>query len=465
MERIKFIKLLQKLDRNTVLDFEKFLNSSYFLKRKDLPKLFDAVKRYHPAFDSKNFTKKNLFKKAFPEKSYSDALLRKYFSELYRMLILYFPISTFNEENIKSYRRVAEVNFFYGNVDEAEKRITSTIKKYKTQKTRDLHYHYDMFMNEQLLFCIYQKKENIKNDLLLNTMIEHFTKFSIMSLLRLYTITNNHRLDKPHYTTILKKIIEISETDELKNDPVIAINYCSFKVTSEPDNHNNYYELKKLVFKNKSLLSGVVLTDVFQLMNNYCNIKIDSGILEFYREKFELHERIVKKEFLIKKIISVNFFTTTVINALLMNELKWAEKFIDEYKDHLYGDTTENRMYYVQAYLELYKNNYSKALDLISKINFSDHREKIKVKILNMMIHYENKAYESLLYLADTFKHYIFKYKSIPQETRETANNFINTMMHLAKHKLSNSKKSSANIIIKKPASNYIWLHNKIQEL
>lgn len=464
MERIKFVKLLQKLDRNTLLDFEKFLNSPYFLKRKGLPKLFSAIKQYHPDFNSRNFTKNNLFKKAFPEKAYNDALLRKYFSELHRMLILYFPISTFNEENIKSQRRVAEVNFFHGNLDDAEKRINSIIKKYKSQKTRDQHYHYDMFMNEQLLYCIYQKKENIKNDMTLNAMIEHLAKFSVISLLRLYAISDNLGLEKSYSPELAKKLIEISEINTLKKDPAIAVNYYAFKVASEPENNNNYYKLREMVFNNEQLLSSLSLNDIYQLMNNYCNNKIDYGNLEFYKEKFDLHKKIIQKEFFASGEISVSFFTTTVINALLMDELKWAEKFIKQYKNRLSVNITESRLNYIHAYLQLYKKNYAKALELVSKINFSDHHEKIKVKILNMMIHYEDGAHESVLYLADAFKHYIFKYKSISAETKESVNNFINTMINLSKHKLSR-KKSIKDIMIKKPAVNYIWLNNHIKKL
>lgn len=464
LQAIKFIKILKNLDKNKLLDFEKFLNSPYFLERKDLPKLFKEIKKYYPAFNSKNFDKKILFKKAFPEKNYSDELLRKYFSELHKMLILYFPISSFKNEDISSDRKVAEVNFNHGNLEEAEKKLNSTIETLKAKKIRDQNYHYDMFLNEQLMFCIYQKTDSIKNEMLLNSMGDHLIKSFVIHLLKHYTVINSYELQY-HHLPVLNKILELSETEELKNDPAVMIYYYSYKVTSEPENHECYYALKKLIFKNEFLLSEVELSTIYQLMNNYCSSRIDFGLKEFYQEKFEVSEKIIKIELITKGILNINYFTSIIVSALSINKIKWAESLIHQYKNHLSNDNKEGRMNYVNAYLQMYKKNYPLALEFLSKTNFADPYEKLRVKILDMRIHYENGTYESVLYLADAFKHFLFKYESITPAVRERTNNFINITAQLAKYKLSNKKNSRANIILKKPASNYIWLSEKIKEL
>lgn len=465
LQNVKFIKILKNLDKNTLLDFERFLNSSYFLERKDLPKLFKEIKKYYPDFNLKDFNKRDLFMKAFPEKNYSDILLRKYFSELHKMLMLYFPAASLKNKDLKSEIRAAEVYYEHGNLDDAEKSIISTIKKYKAQKTKDPLYHYDMYFSEELLFCIYQKKDNIKNELMLHSISEHFVKYSVMNLFKVYTIVSSY--DVPfYYPSIMDKVIEIAEGEELKDDPVIKIYYYCFKLASEPNNHGHYYALKELVFKNESLLPHLEFSNIYQSLNNYCSSRIDLGIVEFYREKFELNKEIIKIEFRGKGILNINYFIGIITSALIVNEVRWAEKLLKQYKNRLSNDNKEDRMNYVMAYLEMYKKNYAKALEFISKINFSDYSEKIKVKSITMMLHYESGAYESVLYLADAYKHYLSKHKNIiPKELKERTNNFINAATQLAKYKLSNAKKSSADILIKKPAANYIWLFNKVQEL
>lgn len=464
MQAIKFLKILKNLDKNTLLDFEKFLNSSYFLERKDLPKLFKEIKKYYPDFDSIDFNKRDLFTKAFPEKSYNDILLRKYFSELHKMLILYFPAASLKNKDLKSSIRIAEVNHDHGNLEDAEKSITYAIKKYKSQKERDPLYHYDMYISEELLFCIFQKKDNIKDEFILNSISEHFVKYTVMNLFKIYAIVSSYELPL-YYPSMMDKIIEIAEGEELKNDPVVQIYYYCFKLASQPDNYKHYYDLKELLFKNESHLPPLEFSNLYQSLDNYCSSKIALGILEFYREKFELNKEIIKREFGTKGILNMNYFIGIVTNALRVNEIKWAETLIKRHKNRLSNDNKEDRMNYVMAYLEMYKKNYPKALEFISKIDFADHTEKIRVKSLNMMIHYESGAYESVIYMADAFKHYLFKHKIIAKDYKERTNNFINTTVQLAKYRLSTGKKSPENIIIKKPAANYIWLYDKKQEL
>lgn len=464
LQTIKFIKILKNLDKNTVSDFEKFLNSPYFLTRKDLPKLFNEIKKHYPEFNPKEFNKKDLFKNAFPDKNYNDALMRKYFSELHKMLILYFPVAELKNKSTDSEIRISEINYDYGNLEDAEKSVLATIKKLKTQKLRTQDYHYDMYFSEELLFCIYQKMDNVKNEMLLNSITENFVKYSLLNLFKIYAIVSSYDLPF-YYSSIINKIVEIAESEELKNDPIIQIYYYWFKLGVEPNKHDHYYKLRDLLLKNESLLSNVEFSNLYQSLNNYSRSKIDMGFTEFQRENFELNKNVIKKEFQSKGILNINYFIGIVTSALLMNEVKWAEKLIKQNEDRLSNDNKDNRMNYVQAYVQMAKKNYGEALEYISKINFSDYSEKIKVKNLNMMIHYETGAYELVLYLVDTYKHYLAKHTIIPQPQKDRTKNFINGIEQLAKHKLSGKKKSAAHIIIKKPSTNYMWLYNKIQEL
>ncbi len=80
----KFFKLIQTFDKNELKSFEDWLRSPWCNSNRNLVRLVEKVKKYHPAFDDSKLTKEKLFKKVLPAGKFSDRRMNNLFSEGYQ---------------------------------------------------------------------------------------------------------------------------------------------------------------------------------------------------------------------------------------------------------------------------------------------------------------------------------------------------------------------------------------------
>lgn len=73
MKNTKIAKLLKTFSRKELKEFETFINSPTQLKKRDVRKTFNELKKFYPDFNSPVFTDENLFKKIFPGQKYSKS--------------------------------------------------------------------------------------------------------------------------------------------------------------------------------------------------------------------------------------------------------------------------------------------------------------------------------------------------------------------------------------------------------
>jgi hypothetical protein len=116
MINAKFIKNLALLDIKQLDEFEKFLVSPYFLRRKNLPALFTILKKNYPNY---KVSKQVVYAEAFPGKKYNDVLMRKYLSELNNMLNDYLAVSGFQKDKMTYGSKLIDRLIDLKNYDEA----------------------------------------------------------------------------------------------------------------------------------------------------------------------------------------------------------------------------------------------------------------------------------------------------------------------------------------------------------
>ena len=79
----KFIEILKTFSEEELKDFKIWLNSAWCNTNKNLPKLLEKLKKYHPDFDHKLLTKERLFKQVMPGKKYSVYWLNNLMHQAY----------------------------------------------------------------------------------------------------------------------------------------------------------------------------------------------------------------------------------------------------------------------------------------------------------------------------------------------------------------------------------------------
>jgi tetratricopeptide (TPR) repeat protein len=112
--------------------------------------------------------------------------------------------------------------------------------------------------------------------------------------------------------------------------------------------------------------------------------------------------------------------------SLINKDFEWAEKFIEEFKHKLKSEVRENAYTFCMANLNYRKGNYEKALKFLVKVSIEDIYYQLKVKNLQIKIHYELGNYEMCKSVIDSFRHFLGSVKQFPEFVRIRFVNYVN---------------------------------------
>lgn len=467
MKNTKLFKNLKNLDKQEFNEFVKFVNSPYFLKRKSLPPLLKVFAEYYPEL---NISKMELYTRAFPGAKYNDMLNRKYFSELNRMLEEFLAVSSFRKDNYMYAFKLTEKFIDLKNYDEAENTSRTALKELEKKNLRNEKYYYNRYIFERNLKTISNLKTNLNPDTDWKEAMDGFVNYSSLTLLQFYYIIlndNRFRREKGSIDLeILNDLIKVFEKKVIPANPAANIFYNLINSFRHPENKEFYENIKTMLMQHKSLLDINELAAIYTYLHNYCFVKVDNGDLNYLKERFEIVNHVLENGFHLKDGYMIpDMYISMANNALMLGAFEWAEEFIKKYRDNLPGEEKRSYEYLAFSALYMFKGDYEKALRYLSRVKFRKYYDKFKIKALNLMIYYEAGYFEEAFFLADSFKHFISKYKSITPYVRERTNNFVKQVLQLINYRLKNTKKAEIKDFATCTIMYRPWLIQKLQEV
>jgi hypothetical protein len=438
MENTKLFKNLKNLNKQEFNEFIKFVNSPYFLKRKSLPVLLNELLKHYPEF---KISKEKLFIEAFPGVRYNELLARKYFSELNRMLEEFLAVSSFRTDKFSFAAKLTEKYTEMKNYDEAENTALDALKELEKNVLRNEKYYYNRYIFERHLKTISNLKTNLNPDTDWKQAMDSFVNYSALTVLQFYYIIlndNKFRFDKNNINLqVLNDLVKIYEKNIIPENPMAAILNNLVKASLEPDNEKYYKVIKSLLYRHQSLLESHELASIYTYLHNYCFVKVENGELDYLEERFEIVNKVLENKFHLKDGFMIpDMFVSMVINALMLKRFEWAEEFIKKFSNNLPDEEKRSTELFAISACFMFKGDYRMALENLKKVKFKKYYDKFKVKALNLMIFYEAGYYDSAFLQADTFRHFISKYKSITPYVRERSGNFIKQLIQLIKFRL-----------------------------
>lgn len=151
-----------------------------------------------------------------------------------------------------------------------------------------------------------------------------------------------------------------------------------------------------------------------------------------------------------------------------MNEFQWIENFINENKQKLSEAERENAYTYYLAKFYFYKRDYSKVLQLLQDVEYSDVFYSLDSKSMLLKTYYELNEMDSLDSMLDSFKIYLLRNKSLSEHHVKTCKNLLR-ITHKLSRLISSDKKKIAlletEIEQTKPLADVGWLREKVLEL
>lgn len=464
MQNTKLVNSLKQLNPKEIAKFEKFINSPFFAERSQLPVIFSHLKKYA---DEYNISRSELFAEAFKDKPFNDQLMRKYISELNRMLDKFLTVNSFLDDHWAFTARLAEVKIRSNRIGELKKLTSAALSELKKPRV----INEDHFNN----ICIFESYQDMVEDAGSGVLtgsfglkaINSFADYSAIRVLKFYSkLLNNRKYIRGETGyKLLDDLVKLYHESGRINNPLARIYYNILQLQLDADDIDHYFSLKELLFKNEKILDKDELRGFFIFMHNYCYEKADTGNLDFVKERYDIMKQFLLKGYcFVDGVMKGEFFSSMILSALMLGKLGQAEEFYTNYKETIPSSNRSSLLNFTMANILLYKKEYNRAIDLLGKIEYNDHFDNIRTRTLYIMIYFELNMFDVLKYQADTFRRYLNNNSSITSYIRNRGNNFLKQTLQIVKYR----KKLVKEILIpgfdSKAVMNRPWLLKKIEE-
>ncbi len=228
---------------------------------------------------------------------------------------------------------------------------------------------------------------------------------------------------------------------------------------NEPET-SNFYKVKELMSKFEQHLTYDDMAEIYINLENYCKRMIRKGSRDFIAELFNVYDNEIKKEFYwISGRMSIKFYRSAVDIALKLKKYEWAKEFIEKHKNDLSEENMENTYYYALAVYEFSMKNFEKALEILSKVKYTEVYHKTEMKCFLAAVYYELGHDDTLLAHLDSFRHFLTNDKLMSPDRKEYFSNYVKYVKNLCN--LRNRTENADAGLLKRKIEDEDVLHNK----
>jgi len=472
MEKSNLILFLKSLNKDELERFSDFIKSPFFNKKSTVVKMFGVIRIFSPGYNSPLLTKESVYKKVFKNLKYNDKVMRNTMSSLLKCgerFLEYIKLESSGvlrntllmDEALK--RKL--LHLFNDNLKTAQKLQDSSPKN-------DDYFYYNIKINEVL-----RASETIFNTKLENHPTPDIIEANVLGYFLIYyykiCISKLQQMRDYNYQSGNELFPVISKYYFDKNLPdskIVSIYYNIVQMNIDPQAEKYFFDALELATRNSSRINVHEKYNMFICFSNYCLMKIPEGRERFIKALFDINKKIIEESLFSprsKTSIVPLLFKNVVKGGAQAEEFEWTEKFIQNYFKKVSDDVREDMFNYCNAYVNFYKKEYDKSLEFISKIKYHNVYDKIDLNILLLQIYYEKNLTDELLYLADTFKHFLKNTDIVSEQIKIKYKTFVNIILKLYRIKISDepilryelTETEDFKIYEKK------WLNAKIKEI
>lgn len=429
MKSTKIYRSLEELSVYELNRFDKFIQSPYFNQNPQIIQLLQILLPYLKKNESEELPKQNIWGIIYPEKKYNDARFRKLSSDLLKLF------EQFLAQQIYDANPIHQANYLMESISsrKIEKLYNTVVSSVKRLSARQLEqsssfffYQYQLEKNQYNLTSEFEKKFKKKSKystLNIEEIAKNLDIFYLGEKLKLYCtlLSWKYVFNLSSDLLFMDEIINHVEKIDYKVYPPIAIYYQVYKSYIEPENIDNFYILKDLISKHIESFPPDEAKDIYGSAQNFCIRKINEGKKEFLKENLDLYKESISNGVLFfNEELSPTTFRNIVISAVNLTEYKWAENFINRYKDKLSEKHRDNAVTFNLARLFWYKKDYKKVVQYLQNVEFDDMVYELSSKTMLIATYYDTDEIEPLFSLLDSFKVFLFRHKKNITETRRT---------------------------------------------
>lgn len=467
----KLYQTLCCLDGAEIKRLTKYLVSPYFNQSKTLAKLcnllLECCERKEPGFD-----RFEIWGRLFPEKPYDDVNFRKYSSDLLKLIQDFMAQETIMYDTVR--RSIDALDFAVRR--KIEPVFTGMMRQVRAglenNQYRSLEYFRNAYAAERLYYAMmdFDVKLNVRANI--EEISYNLDVFYWIEKLKLYSSVLSQKRTgnfeyKLNFTDDVLAYLKIFPIDRV---PELAIYFYSFLTLYEEEKNDHYFNLRSLLDRLGQLMPQKEAVELYDSALHYCIGKLNKGSKEFLQEYFDLFEDgLYKKIFIVNEELATWRYNNAVGVALQLGKLDWAETFIENYRKYLPADTQQNTYTFNLARVYRYQNKYDKVLFLLRDVEYEDIGYNLISKAILIITYYELDEHDALDPFMESFRVFLNRHKTIPNQRRQGYLNLIKYVRRLTRVS-TNDKASLEKLkqdVLKNRAKtvNHEWLLEKISEL
>lgn len=416
MKNSKVYKLYQTLDRKALRKFKKWLYSPMHNEHVLVQQLFVFLNT-RKSYTATTLSKERAWKYLSPKKKYNDLRMRHIMSNAYEVLASFVRYNL-SENAIFFQKKMFTTYLLEQKLEkEGEKGLVSAANFLKKDISKE-SYHQHQYELEVLKLKEITKQNRI-SELNIIPIIDHARlSFMIITLKYACMAMEHQNLRNVAYEIpLLDSILTEIEENDYASYPLLKIYYYGYLTLKKPEDTNHFFALKN--YLNDDRLNVEVQKSTLLMCINYMLKKINTGKVEYARETLELYQYGIDTQCLLKQeeqqglLLSAFTYKNIVTLGLNLKEYDWIEAFISNYSEYLPKELRENYKHFNTAKLAFDKGDFTKAMDLLSQVEYDELLLNIDAKVILLKIYYQEGAYDALEALLDSFRVFLHRQKSL----------------------------------------------------
>lgn len=460
--------LVRVLDEKEREDFARYLSCGYFVSEPALGSLFGWFCTAKEE-DERPGLRQSVFRRCFPRQAYDDKKLRYLMTELCRHIGNFLVLQQLRREEDSADGLLSRELALRG----AEKAYSGLLQHMRQKETtsprRDADYYFYRFTGEfnHLAYAAGTLKRDDKSNI--EDTVGFLDRFYLARKLQLCCEIFNVRnvLSVDYKVFLLEEILRHLENRSYEDTPVIRIYYRILMTLLESDREEHFASLRELLLLHDASFSRQELREMYQYVLNYCIKKINTGHVHYQRTLFEIYQVILANDVLLSEgHLSQWDYKNIVTISLRLQEFDWAGQFIAQYKSRLPARERENAYIYNMAFLHFHRGEYSKTLQLLQKVEFTDLYYQLDSRVILLKIYFELDDTETFFYHAAAFKTFLRRNKLVSDYQRTIYLNLVKFTSHLFRAGTSKTRLAQLKQKVNenRQVADLAWLLKKVEE-
>lgn len=484
MYQTKALRILSALNQKEFAEFNRFINSSYFNRSKELVKFFTKVKDYYPAFENSSLQPEKIYKKLHPRKVFNEGTIKNLFTDLGNIAEKFLAYVNYEDTFRFGYNIIEETNR-----RKLDKEFLKNYKKYyeKNEIKEDAIYvknlnkfllECEMWNYTQRLNIDFSKKEvNSVSEALFTFFLNQYfnTQLSQINVANWYKGKAEYNIIDTffEFTDVDSIIKKMENAGSSYYDDIKLMYYLSKAAQS---NEKDFYENFEAAFKIFNEQIDGMNTETQHLLYvktiNIINMYIKASDNNLGKLKLELEKQMIDKKigFDSQGKMHAAMYSHILHDAVCAEEFEWAKEFLETYIDSVLDEAKfkYDIYYYYKAKLLSLNKKYVESNEVLLKVSKDDDTIKATSRVLKMINFYELGDIESGFAQADAFKQMIIRNDEANIGRKDLNANFLKFYLMLLRIKAgkeADTQFAKKELIECPIIRSKVWLLEKYNEL